>query len=57
MLGEFCRECGRVGVCWVNFGAGRHLNQVLKPSIGTVARPFRACLPSRPMKPDAYTDR
>ena len=57
VLGEFCRECGRVGVCWANFGAHRHLNQVPKPSIGTAARPFRACLPSRPTKPAAYADR
>ena len=57
VLGEFCRECGRVGVCWANFAALRHLNQVPKPSIGTAARPFRACLPSMPTTPGAYADR
>ena len=55
--GASFRECGRVGVCWANFGARRHLNQVPKPSIGTEAGPFHACLPSRPMKPAAYADR
>ena len=57
VLGEFCCECGRVGVCWANFGFHRHLNQAPKPSIGTEAGSFRACLPSRPAKPAAYADR
>ncbi len=57
VLGEFCRECGRVGVCWANFGAHRHLNQVPKPSIGTEVRPSRLPLPSTSTKPAAYADR
>ena len=41
---------GGWGVYWANFSALRHLHQVPKPSTGTEAEPFHACLPSRPTK-------
>ena len=44
---------GGWGVYWANFSALRHLHQVPKPSTGTEAEPFHACLPSRPTKPAA----
>ena len=54
---SFFAGVGGWGVSWGNFGALRHLNQVPKPSIGTEAGPFHACMPSRPAKPAAYADR
>jgi len=39
------------------FRAHRNRKQAPKPSIGTEAGPFRACLPSRSAKPAAYADR
>lgn len=44
---------GGWGVYWANFSALRHLHQVPKPSTGTEAESFHACLPSRPTKPAA----
>ena len=54
---SFFASVGGWGVCWANFGALRHLNQVPRPSTDTEAGPFHACLPSRPTKPAAYADR
>ena len=44
---------GGWGVYWAIFIVLRHLHQVTKPSTGTEAEPFHACLPSRPTKPAA----
>ena len=44
---------GGWGVYWANVSALRHLHHVPKPSAGTEAEPFHACLPFRPTKPAA----
>ena len=43
---SFFASVGGWGVCWANFGALRHLNQVPRPSTDTEAGPFHVCLPS-----------